>query len=74
MTLNEAAESLGVAPATLRHQIRNQRLQATKVGRDWMVSEGEIRRYAATSRGRPGRRPADQLTLGLLDLAMRQQS
>ena len=67
MTLTEAADRLGVAPATLRHQIRNGRLRASKVGRDWAVSEDEVRRYAALSRGRPGRRGRDQLDLGLLD-------
>jgi excisionase family DNA binding protein len=74
MTLTEAAKDLGVAPATLRHQIRNRRLQATKVGRDWVVSDEEIHRYAAISRGKPGRRSADQLTLGLLDANVRQES
>lgn len=74
MTLNEAAEFLGVAPATLRHQIKNKRLEAIKLGRDWMVSDEEIRRYAATSRGRPGRRSREQLTLGLLEPALRQES
>ena len=67
MTLTEAAARLGVAPATLRHQIRNGRLRASKVGRDWAVSEDEVRRYATLSRGRPGRRGRDQLDLGLLD-------
>ena len=74
VTLTEAAEYLGMAPATLRHQIKNRRLEATKVGRDWMVSDEEIRRYAATSRGKPGRRPRDQMTLGLLDTPERQES
>lgn len=67
MTLTEAAGLLGVVPTTLRHQIANGRLRAMKVGRDWTVSEDEIRRYAALSRGRPGRRRREQLTLGFVD-------
>ena len=74
VTLGEAAAFLGVAPATLRHQIRNGRLAATKAGRDWMVTQEELRRYAALSLGRPGRRPREQLTLGLLEPLLRQES
>ena len=67
MTLTEAADRLGVAPATLRHQIRNGSLDAVKHGRDWTVDDDEVQRYAAISLGRPGRRPKpDQLTLRLL--------
>jgi excisionase family DNA binding protein len=77
VTLHEAAQELGVAPATLRHQIRNGSLGATKVGRDWMVDEAEVRRYAEISLGRPGRpprgqsrrrEPAGQLSLDLIDV------
>jgi excisionase family DNA binding protein len=76
VTLTEAADRLGVATATLRHQIRNGSLGATKVGRDWMVDDAEVRRYAEISLGRPGRpprgqsrrrEPAGQLTLDLID-------
>jgi len=55
MTLVEAAAVLGVAPATLRSQIRFGRLRARKLGRDWHVTKGEIERYRAASLGRPGR-------------------
>jgi excisionase family DNA binding protein len=58
--LVEAAEHLGVAPATLRHQIRNGSLEATKVGRDWAVDEDAVRRYSEISLGKPGRRPRGQ--------------
>jgi len=74
VTLGEAAEFLGVATTTLRHQIRNGRLKAAKVGRDWIVAREELQRYAAMSRGKPGRRPREQLTLGLLEPALRQES
>jgi len=45
MTLQEAAASLGLKPATLRHQIRNGRLRARKVSRDWYVAPEEVERY-----------------------------
>lgn len=52
MTLNEAAEVLGLAPSTLRHQIRNGALRATKHGRDWWVEPKEVKRYQEQSLGR----------------------
>ncbi len=45
MTLPEAARSLGLAPATLRQQVRNGKLKARKVSRDWYVSDEEVERY-----------------------------
>jgi excisionase family DNA binding protein len=53
MTLIEAAALLDMQPGTLRQQIHNGRLRATKVGRDWQVSRREVDRYRAQSR-RPG--------------------
>ena len=44
-TIPEAAKILGLAETTLRHQIKNGRLAARKVGRDWCVSPAEIERY-----------------------------
>jgi len=45
MTLKEAAASLGVTPATLRQQIANGKLKATKVGRDWSVTPAAVEKY-----------------------------
>ena len=45
MTLPEAATSLGLAPSTLRHQIKNGKLAARKVSRDWYVTLEEVERY-----------------------------
>lgn len=56
MTLNEAAELLGVHPSTLRHQVRNGRLEASRHGRDWWVTEASVAAYRAASLGRPGRK------------------
>ena len=55
-TLAEAAESLGVQPATLRQQIANKRLRARKAGRDWRLDPDEVERYRLESLGQPGRR------------------
>jgi len=56
MTLPEAAALLAVTPATLRQQIANGRLHATKRGRDWWLTQTEVERYQRESAGRPGRR------------------
>jgi hypothetical protein len=55
MTLFDAAQSLGLAPATLRRQLANGRLVATKHGRDWTVTPREVERYRRESLGKPGR-------------------
>jgi excisionase family DNA binding protein len=46
MTIPEAAAALGVAPATLRTQIRMRKLKAHKMGTSWYVSPAEVERYA----------------------------
>ena len=50
MTLREAAERIGVTPDTLRQQIANGKLRATKRGRDWWVTKGEVERYGKENR------------------------
>ena len=50
MTLLEAAAVLGLSPSTLRHQIRNAKLTATKRGRDWWIESAEVERYAHENR------------------------
>jgi excisionase family DNA binding protein len=52
MTLIEAAALLGVTAATLRQQIANGKLTATRHGRDWWVTKGEVERYRRESRRR----------------------
>ncbi len=56
MTLPEAAALLDEVPATLRQQIANGRLRATKRGRDWWLTRAEVERYQRESLGKPGRR------------------
>ena len=61
LTLTEAADQLGLAASTLRHQVQAGRLRARLIGKTYVVTEREIERYRATSLGRPGRpshRPA----------------
>jgi excisionase family DNA binding protein len=54
VTLTEAAAILGLAPNTLRHQIRNRKLRARKMGRGWYVTAEEVERYAQEHRkGKP---------------------
>ena len=64
VTVSEAAGRLGISEATIRHQIRNGRMRAHKIGRDWDIQPDELQRYRAESLGKPGRR-APQPTLGL---------
>lgn len=45
LTLPEAAVIAGLSPVTLRVQIRNQRLDAVKRGRDWMVTRKALTDY-----------------------------
>lgn len=52
MTLTEAAALLGLSPTTLRSQIRHGALRATKKGRDWHVTPGEVERYRRESLGK----------------------
>lgn len=58
MNLREAAEYIeaetgrGVLPSTLRTQVYNGKLRATKKGRDYFVTPREVRRYIEQSAGR----------------------
>ena len=56
LTLSEAADELGLAASTLRHQVQAGRLRARLVGKTYVITERELARYRAESLGRPGRR------------------
>jgi excisionase family DNA binding protein len=47
LSLPEAARSLGLSPATLRQQIKNGKISATKLSRDWYITPEELARYRA---------------------------
>lgn len=49
-SLPEAATILGLSPSTLRHQIKNGKLAARKVSRDWYVTAEELARYQRENR------------------------
>jgi uncharacterized protein YuzE len=57
LTLSEAAREAGLAPSTLRWQIRKQRLVAEKRGHDWLVTRAALWTYLEnrSPRGRPPR-------------------
>jgi hypothetical protein len=57
LSLAEGARIAGVALETFQTQRRRGRLQCRKVGRDWMLTTDELRRYLLESRESPGRRP-----------------
>jgi excisionase family DNA binding protein len=59
LTLAEAAEESGLSAATLRKQIHNEKLRATKRGRDWMVARHTLWNYLETRDPR-GRRAATE--------------
>ena len=47
MPLTDAAKALGLAPSTLRHQLRLGRFHARKIGRAWYATPEEVTRYRA---------------------------
>lgn len=55
LTISEAAQQLGLAPATLRVQIRKGRLEAAKIGPIYVVQRSELERYRRESLGKIGR-------------------
>jgi len=64
LTLAEAADESGLAPATLRRQINNGRITAVKRGRDWLVDETALVNYLESrdARGRPPAHPPKKRT------------
>lgn len=45
MTLPDAARSLGIAPSTLRLQVKLGKMAARRVGPRWYVTVEEVERY-----------------------------
>ena len=56
LSLRQAADELGLSPQTLRVQIHNGVLKATKISRDWVVTSDEVERYRSEVVGRYGNR------------------
>lgn len=53
MTTEQAAERLGVSPQRVRMLIKEERLPATRLGRDWLVNEKDLKLVAVRKPGRP---------------------
>lgn len=62
LRLSEAAVFCGLKSASLRNQILNGRLKASKVGRDWLVDVNDLEAYLA-GRSARGRRSATEKPL-----------
>lgn len=56
LSLADAAERLGVAASTLRHQANAGRLHGRVLGKTWITTVAEVERYRAESLGQPGRK------------------
>ncbi len=57
MTLDKAAESLGIAAVTLRAAIARSRFAARKFGTTWVTTKDEVERYRRDNLGQVGRPP-----------------
>ncbi len=64
LTLNKAAERLGVNPRTLRRQAEKGKLAATKTGRDWLTNAEAVETYRREHLGRHGWTERRQATGG----------
>ena len=68
MTIPEAAAALGLASSTLRHQIKNHKLRAHRMGKGpWFVTEAEVERYRAEHLGKQSGGPITESEHRLLD-------
>jgi excisionase family DNA binding protein len=56
ISLADAADLSGLTHDHLRRIAREGKLQATKIGRDWLTTKEAIKAYLATDR-KPGRKP-----------------
>ena len=53
LTTNEVAERLGVTVQRVHQFIKKDRLPAQKMGRDYLIDEGDLKRVADRPTGRP---------------------
>lgn len=56
LSTEKVAKRLDVCPQAVRNLIAHGRLKASRPGRDWLVSEADLRAYLKVRRG-PGRPP-----------------
>lgn len=60
LTVSQAAEELGLDEATVRWHIRNENLEALRVGKSWVILRSALERFRekfADSRSKPGPKP-----------------
>jgi excisionase family DNA binding protein len=55
---DKAAEILGIKRRQVQNLVKNGKLPAMKVGRDLILDEDEVRRFATVPR-KPGRKPKE---------------
>jgi excisionase family DNA binding protein len=53
ITTKEAAKILGVDPHQISRLVRNGKLPAQKIGRDWLIEEKDVQ-YYVENRPKPG--------------------
>ncbi|MGI8542158.1 MAG: helix-turn-helix domain-containing protein [Aridibacter sp.] len=53
LSTNQAAEILGVTPIRVRALIRDKRLPAQKIGRDYVIKESDLKLVKVRKPGRP---------------------
>lgn len=65
LTISEAAERLGLSLAMIRRYCSQGKLPAQKIGRDWVIRQNEVERFAALPRqsGRPALRYAHSMPI-----------
>jgi excisionase family DNA binding protein len=68
LSVDEAAERLGVSPAAVRQQISAGRLRAVKRARSWWLDERAVQR-SARIRARPGRPLSPEMAWAIILLA-----
>ena len=57
LTTSQAADFLGVSSSRIRQLIIEERLPATKVGRDQLIKKGDLEAFSEIPRQRTGRPP-----------------
>jgi excisionase family DNA binding protein len=54
LTVNQAAERIGITADTLYSQIRRGKVQAHAFGRQWLLTATEVQRYINERKGKRG--------------------
>jgi excisionase family DNA binding protein len=62
LTTNEVAERLGVTVQRVHQFIKDERLPAQKMGRDYLIDEDDLKRVADRHTGRPPKASVDKAT------------